>query len=189
MKKVQKKYGATRARARKASKQKGKAAAKKRKPKAPTLNYERALSAVAKGKTLRNIARDAGSKADEANLANVGAAIVRRLRDRGRLQEAFDALQYTVADFARGVIEGTKAMKVSRIKVREGETDEIREFEDIDTAGRLAAREQYARAIGIYTMPLEGEKAASGLESVSDEMLLRMAAGEIDPALLAEMMG
>lgn len=153
------------------------------------LNYDAALRAVSKGRTLRNIALEAGSVASEKNLPDVGAAIVRRLRDRGRLQEAFDALGYTVRNFAEGVIEGTRATKVSRIKVRDGESDEIREFEDIDTAGRLAARDQYARAIGIYTMPLEGDKAAAGLESVSDEMLLRMAAGEIDPAAVAELLG
>ncbi|TXH58265.1 MAG: hypothetical protein E6Q97_02665 [Desulfurellales bacterium] len=193
MKKSGKKSGATRAKGKKsAAAVKGRGGGtppRGRGKRGRALNYEAALRAVSKGRTLRNIALEAGSVASEKNLPDVGAAIVRRLRDRGRLQEAFDALGYTVRSFAEGVIEGTKATKISRIKVKEDGDDVIRAFEDIDTAARLAARDQYARSIGIYTMPLEGEKAAAGLESVSDEMLLRMAAGDIDPAAVAELLG
>lgn len=183
-KKSEAKRGATRARAK--STGAGPRAAsppKKRGKHGPLLNYAAALSAVSKGATNRNVARAAGSRASEKQLAKAGAEIVKRLRDRGLIQETFNRLGFTIEHFARGVIEGTQALKVTRIKVKE----KIQEFTDIDTMARQAARDQYARALGIYNMPLEAGGGGDGLASIPDELLVAIASGEIDTDRLSKL--
>ncbi len=157
---------------------------KKPAPKRKRLNERRALEALSRGAKPARVAKAAGSTArTQKKLGDVGRALIRRLRDKGQITEAFAAAGYDVQQFAQDVVQqALSANKITRIVIK----GELFEFVDVDHQARTAAREQFARAVGLTDLPPDTNVQVNVMHQLDDALLVRLAAGQLSSQELAK---
>lgn len=144
------------------------------------LDDGKAAEKLAKGATLANIARAAGSKAKRPDVA--GAKIVRRLRDRGELQDAFARHGVTIDTVAKNIADRltqpTVKLHYAGGKDGEGWTESPKHH---DPAVQAQAVEQWARLVGVSQVKLVIEDNRDPLDNADAELLQRVADGTATP--------
>jgi hypothetical protein len=123
------------------------------KPKRRRLDYGKALDAATTGATTAEIARVAGSGAAERNLSTVGAQILKRIRERGELQERFEAINFQIDDWCRGIKERMNATYTPL--AYDKKRGWVAGPPQPDYKAQAKAADQYAEAVGIKQLPLE----------------------------------
>jgi hypothetical protein len=125
---------------------------------------------IAKGATLANAAAAAGSQAQgRAARKQAGHKLLKRLRERGVILEAFNRVGLTLDVFAKSVRERLDAQTRHR-GFFEGTPVESEPFPD--QATRTAAAAQYMRAVGMDRIPQEVPTDPDPLAGVSDAELV-----------------
>lgn len=125
---------------------------------------------IAKGATLANAAAAAGSQAQgRAARKQAGHKLLKRLRERGVILEAFNRVGLTLDVFAKSVRERLEAQTRHR-GFFEGTPVESEPFPD--QATRTAAAAQYMRAVGMDRIPQEVPTDPDPLAGVSDAELV-----------------
>jgi hypothetical protein len=119
------------------------------------------------------VARVGGRARCKAAAAAVGQQLIRTIRRRGEILEQFADAGLDVRAFVQHVIERLRAFQV-KAAVYKGRFVYSKPL--VDWATRTAAAEQYMRATGITTLPLEpGADDAGPLDGISDEVLGELA--------------
>jgi len=117
------------------------------------LNVAAAVRAAAKGATAARIGEAAGSTAKKrSDRARAGRRIISALRRRGEIMEVLADAGMDLQKWAQNVAERSQAMKTVFFSYQGEVTEQI---DVIDWATRAQACEQYMRATGMTSLPLE----------------------------------
>ena len=134
---------------------------------APGLDIRAALTALAAGRSAAGVARAAGSQAHKrADLARVGRRIIRSLRQRGEILEVFAELGYDVRQFCQHVAERLEATH-QKVFCHRGKIIYSKPLSDSNA--RAEAAEQWMRATGITSLPVETDEAPGGMMDELDD--------------------
>lgn len=139
----------------------------------PSLDYDRAVEAVAKGATARKVAIAAGSNASPENLKRVGQDIRARLTDRGDIVGVCDRLGMSIERLCAEHID--RALHATQTINVYAENGSRRSAEVINHGARHAALVELARLMGLYDLPPKSDQPYNPLDELSDDQIMILA--------------